>query len=419
MDKVSKVLVVDDNAANISILENIISSEYAIETALNGEQALQQIELFKPDVILLDIMMPGMDGREVSKRIRANAKNKFIKIIYVSAKSKTENDLSHKDDDYDDYISKPFTNDEVMDKLRLFTRLKATEEIEHQLQIEKKDHQELITQLKEAQEQLLQSEKMASIGQLAAGVAHEINNPVGYISSNIGSLQDYVKNIFKVIETYEQCEQDLSPGNAEKINKIKDEVNLDYLKEDITDLVTESMEGVERVKKIVQDLKDFSHVDEAEWQWANLHTGLVSTLNIVNNELKYKAEVIKEFGEIPEVECIVSQLNQVFMNLLVNAAHAIEEFGKITIATELKDEDTVSVKIGDNGKGMDEETIRRIFDPFFTTKPIGKGTGLGLSLSYGIIQKHHGNISVKSKPGEGTTFLVDIPIRQPEAQAAS
>ena len=146
---------------------------------------------------------------------------------------------------------------------------------------------------------------------------------------------------------------------------------------------------------------------------------MVSTLNIVNNELKYKAEVIKEFGEIPEVECIVSQLNQVFMNLLVNAAHAIEEFGKITIATELKDEDTVSVKIGDNGKGMDEETIRRIFDPFFTTKPIGKGTGLGLSLSYGIIQKHHGNISVKSKPGEGTTFLVDIPIRQPEAQAAS
>jgi PAS domain S-box-containing protein len=266
--------------------------------------------------------------------------------------------------------------------------------------------------LKEAQNQLLQSEKMASIGQLAAGVAHEINNPVGYISSNIGSLKKYLDDLISLLDAYEQAEEGIVMDDMkEKILKLKSEIEMEYLKDDIKELIEESLEGVSRVKKIVQDLKDFSHVDEAEWQWSDLHKGLDSTLNIVNNEIKYKAEVVKEYGDIPEVECLVSQLNQVFMNLLVNAAHAIEERGKIFIKTEVRD-GGVAIEITDTGKGMPKEVQKRIFDPFYTTKPVGKGTGLGLSLSYGIMEKHHGFIIVESEEGKGTTFTMWLPISQ-------
>ena len=180
------------------------------------------------------------------------------------------------------------------------------------------------------------------------------------------------------------------------------------------DLVGESQEGLTRVKQIVQDLNDFSHVDEADWQWADLHAGINSTLNVAHNEIKYKAEVSKEFGDIPQVECMPSQLNQVFMNLFVNAAHAIEEQGLITVRTGVKDH-AVFVAVTDTGKGMDEETRARIFEPYFTTKPVGTGTGLGLSLSHGIIEKHHGRIVLESEVGNGTTFTVWLPIKQPES----
>jgi signal transduction histidine kinase len=178
----------------------------------------------------------------------------------------------------------------------------------------------------------------------------------------------------------------------------------------------ETKDGVARVAKIVQDLKDFSHVDEAEWQWADLHKGLDSTLNVVWNELKYKAEVVKEYGELPVVECLPFQINQVFMNLLVNAAHAIEERGTITLRTGTAG-DEVWIEVADTGSGIPPENLGRIFDPFFTTKPVGKGTGLGLSLSYGIMQKHHGRIEVTSEPGRGTTFRIVLPGRQPQTGA--
>jgi signal transduction histidine kinase len=179
--------------------------------------------------------------------------------------------------------------------------------------------------------------------------------------------------------------------------------------------MSESREGINRVKQIVQDLKDFSHVDKAEWQWADLHKGLDSTLNIVNNEIKYKADVVKDYGDIPLVECLYSQLNQVFMNLLVNSAHAIEERGKITLRTFTKD-DWVCVEVADSGKGISAENLHRIFDPFFTTKPVGKGTGLGLSLAYGIVNKHNGRIEVASEVGKGTCFKIWLPVRQEVAR---
>lgn len=285
----------------------------------------------------------------------------------------------------------------------------------------KESHDELqvaYSKLQQTQSQLLQSEKMASIGQLSAGVAHEINNPIGYVYSNLGSLQKYLDVLLMVVDAYEKFEPLLEPHQEAmaSIRAMKDKADLGFLKEDVTALMNESREGITRVKKIVQNLKDFSHTgSDEEWQCIDLHQGLDSTLNIVWNEIKYKAEVNKEYGELPEVECLPSQLNQVFMNLMINAAHAIEERGTITIRTGTQD-NQVWVEISDTGKGIAPEHLSKIFDPFFTTKPVGKGTGLGLSVSYSIIQTHHGQISVVSDVGKGTTFRVTLPVKRPEQQ---
>jgi signal transduction histidine kinase len=263
---------------------------------------------------------------------------------------------------------------------------------------------------------LLQSEKLASIGQLAAGVAHEINNPVGYIFSNFGTLENYLNDLFQMLSIYEAAEKDIAPKAMAEIAATRNKIELDFLKEDIPVLMQQSKEGIARVRKIVQDLKDFSRVDASqEWQWADLHQGIDSTLNIVNNEIKYKADVVKNYGTVPEVECLPSQINQVVMNLVVNACHAIgPERGKITITTRQEGE-IVSIEVTDTGSGIPKDVISRIFDPFFTTKPVGKGTGLGLSLSYGIVKKHNGKIEVASEVGKGTTFTISLPIKHVES----
>jgi len=279
------------------------------------------------------------------------------------------------------------------------------------------DLTELNARLSEAKEQLVQSEKLASIGQLAAGVAHEINNPIGYVQSNLGALEQYLGDIFRILDAYEAAEPEIGPADTvEQLKTLRQQVDLAFLKDDIPLLMSESKEGITRVKKIVEDLKDFSRVDRAqEWQWTNLHQGIDSTVNIVASEVKYKADLFKEYGPIPEVECLPSQLNQVFMNLLLNAAHAIgEERGRITVRTGLAGEN-VWLEFSDTGSGIPEEIRQKIFDPFFTTKPVGKGTGLGLSLSYGIIQNHDGRIEVESAAGKGSTFRIILPIKHQEA----
>jgi two-component system NtrC family sensor kinase len=274
---------------------------------------------------------------------------------------------------------------------------------------------QLNRQLEDAHNHLMQADKMASIGQLAAGVAHEINNPIGYVYSNLGTLEKYVQDTFGMLDQYEQAEASIPDAAVRaKLKAARDKLDIAFLKEDLRDLMSESRDGITRVKKIVQNLKDFSHVDVSdEWHYADLHSGIDSTLNIVTNEIKYKAEVVKEYGALPEVECLSSQLNQVFMNLLVNAAHAIEERGTITLRSGTEGEE-VWVEVSDTGKGIAPEHMKKIFDPFFTTKAIGKGTGLGLSLTYGILQKHHGRIEVNSEVGIGTTFRVCLPIKQPQ-----
>jgi signal transduction histidine kinase len=278
----------------------------------------------------------------------------------------------------------------------------------------------LFSDLEVARNQALQSDKLASIGQLAAGVAHEINNPIGFVLSNFASLERYVSDLLQVVAAYEQLEP-LVPSTAAPLRQVaiaRSNADMDYLKEDLGQLLSESRDGLDRVRRIVQDLKDFAREGDMLWQPADLIRGLESTLNVVRNEVKYKAEVVKHYAPLPEVDCVPSQLNQVFMNLLVNAAQAISQSGTITLSCGAQG-DEVWIAIADSGCGMSPEVKHRIFDPFFTTKPVGTGTGLGLSVSYSIVKRHGGRIEVDSALGEGTTFRIWLPVHRTEDQAAS
>ena len=273
----------------------------------------------------------------------------------------------------------------------------------------------LNTQLTQAHGQLLQSEKMASIGLLAAGVAHEINNPIGYVKSNLHSLVQYVGDFERVLQACEAAEGSCADRAAcfAPVHAIKAEVDFEYERQDLHALLAESVAGLDRVTRIVQNLKDFSRLDcDDEWSFEDLHRGLDSTLNVVWNHLKYTCEVKKEYGSLPPVQCLLSQLNQIFLNLLVNAADAIESKGTITIRTGTQGAEAW-VEVADTGRGIPPDHLRRIFDPFFTTKAVGKGTGLGLSVSYSIVQKHNGRIEVDSKVGQGSRFRVWLPLQQP------
>ena len=281
---------------------------------------------------------------------------------------------------------------------------------------------EALSNLKNMQSQLVQTEKMASIGQLAAGVAHEINNPTGFISSNLNVLAGYDMDIGSLIEQYRALVSDLRSGTSAsagegrssisellaRIAEIEKEIDIDFILDDIMNLVGECKDGTERIKKIVLALKDFAHPGEDKMCVADINKGIESTLNVVWNELKYKAVVTKNYGDLPLVECYSQQLNQVFMNILVNAAQAIEKQGEIRISTQ-KIDGSVEIKISDTGAGIPEENLSKIFDPFFTTKEVGKGTGLGMNVAYNIIKKHNGTIDVDSAVGKGTTFTIRIP----------
>jgi two-component system NtrC family sensor kinase len=271
-----------------------------------------------------------------------------------------------------------------------------------------------IDERKQLENQLVQSEKLASLGQLAAGVAHEINNPIGFVSSNLGSLAGYLQQLDQMLSAYRQAEEAIAAPELRKhLQSLRESIDLDFLQQDIPVLIRESKEGIGRVAQIVKDLKNFSRVDsDQQWQLASLQQGIDSTLNIVANELKYKADLVTDYQPLPEIECLPSQLNQVVMNLVVNAAQAIgPERGTITLRNGV-DGERVWLEVSDSGCGIDQEHLAKIFDPFFTTKPVGQGTGLGLSLSYGIVKKHGGQISVQSQPGVGSTFRVELPIRQ-------
>jgi signal transduction histidine kinase len=271
--------------------------------------------------------------------------------------------------------------------------------------------------LKSAQSHMLQQEKMASIGQLAAGVAHEINNPVGFVMSNLNSLRKYTEKLLAFIRSQGEALTAITGLSLERQQALREELaagrkslKIDYIADDALNLIDESLDGANRVKNIVQNLKNFSRIDESGNKPTYLNKAIESTLQIVWNELKYKATVTRDYGEIPLTVCNAGELNQVFTNLLINAGQAIREKGEITIRTWAEGE-SICLAFADTGCGMPPEISQRIFEPFFTTKEVGKGTGLGLSITYDIIKKHQGEIEVTSEVGKGTTFTVRIPVK--------
>lgn len=284
------------------------------------------------------------------------------------------------------------------------------------LQAERQALVDTIARLKQAQARLLQSEKMAAVGQLAAGVAHEINNPIGFVSSNLGSLSGYVEHMLTLLAAYDKTRTRMPAVLRATIESLPAHAELDYIREDAPELLRDCKEGLARVKRIVNNLRDFTRVDTADWASADIHAVLESALHVVSNEVKYKAEVVKEFAALPSVVCNAAQLGQVFVNLLINAAQAIEEHGTITLRTGTAP-DAVWIDISDTGTGMSAETQKRIFEPFYTTKPVGQGTGLGLSISWEIVKRHSGNLEVQSSPGKGTRFRITLPTQQAEVAA--
>jgi PAS domain S-box-containing protein len=277
---------------------------------------------------------------------------------------------------------------------------------------------EMLHQKMDMERQLIQSEKMASVGQLSAGIAHEINNPISFITSNLGTMGEYVKDLTVLITEYRnfvkmvEVEDEYLREKHLALTMLEEEMEGAYILKDLKDVVAESLEGADRIRRIVQDMKSFAHPGEDALKSTDINKGLDSTLNIAWNELKYKVKLVKKYGELEPVLCYPQQINQVFMNIIVNAGQAIEKEGVITIATS-KRRDIVHIEISDTGAGMDKDVVGHIFEPFFTTKEVGKGTGLGLNVAYNIIKKHNGTINVESCIGKGTAFTITLPIKGP------
>ena len=413
------VLVADDNpTSRLLARRGVEKGGMRVEEVADGKDALVAYNRGGHDLVVLDVMMPGLSGFEVCARIRAQTVGASVPVLIMTSLSDSASIEQAYECGATDFITKPISPQLLAHRLRYMLR---TARVERDIRQTNEELKQANSDLSETRTQLLQSEKMASIGQLAAGVAHEINNPIGYVMSNLGSLDTYVRQLFELMQEYERGRASISDAHVlSRIAAAQERVDLPFLTEDVFALLRESREGVTRVSKIVQDLKDFSRVGSAdEWCWADLHEGLESTVNIVNNEIKYKAELVRQYGTLPDVQCLPSQLNQVFMNVLVNAAQAIESKGVISISSGTSDDDEVWLEISDTGQGIAPEHLERVFDPFFTTKAVGKGTGLGLSLSYGIVKKHRGNIQVRSVVGAGTTFRITLPVRQDSVCAAA
>lgn len=309
-------------------------------------------------------------------------------------------------------IENNFYIEEAKELTKKVTAAEVQKKYVRELEEKNRTLQELYRTLQETQSQLIQSEKMASLGQLVAGIAHELNNPISFIYANMRELENYIGAIEEILKMLPQSasQPDTQQQLQERIKQLQKEYDLEFIRKDIHALIAESIEGGHRVKEVVQNLRNFSRLDEGEIKSVDLHEGLESTLLLLSNEIKNRIEVIKDYGDLPKVECQPGHINQVFMNLLLNAIQAIEGQGKIWIGTRHLG-DQVEITIKDSGKGIPENIQSKIFDPFFTTKPVGKGTGLGLSISYNIIKNHSGEITVESKTGEGTVFRIRLPVR--------
>jgi len=400
-----RVLLIEDNPGDARLVKEMLSETERIHLTkwINTlEEGLRFLLEQSVDAVILDLGLPDQSGLGVIRQITEKVPQ--LPVVVLTGNRDHELALQALNEGAQDFLFKdsltaPFLERSIrhaIERQHLVTKLKATT---HELDQANRS-------IKATQSQMLQQEKMASIGQLAAGVAHEINNPVGFIKSNLGSLSKYQQRLAEFIAVQDLA---LAENNPDKAGESRRKLKIDLLLEDIPDLIQESLQGMERIQTIVQDLKSFSRADNKEPVPADLNTCLTNTIQIAWNEIKYRSTLLREFGDLPQVYCFPNQLNQVFLNLLVNAAQAIEEQGEITVRTWHAGDD-VFISVSDTGTGIPPENLEKIFDPFFTTKPAGKGTGLGLSISYDIIRKHGGELRVDSTPGRGTTFTIQLPV---------
>ncbi|MEH1967127.1 hybrid sensor histidine kinase/response regulator [Nostoc sp.] len=424
----SLILVVDDTTTNLEIVFDILTNVgFEVITESDGERALRQVESQLPDLILLDVMMPGIDGFETCKRLKKNSATCDIPVIFMTANSDTDSKVKGLDIGAVDYITKPFHEEELLARIKTHLQLRnLTKTLEKRVLERTAALSKALKDLQESQLQLVQTEKMSALGQLVAGVAHEINNPVGFIHGNLGHASVYFHDMINIIGLYQQHYPNPVPEIQEGIAAI----DLKYMLSDLPNLISSMKEGVQRIRNISTSLRTFSRADSDRKVYCNIHDGIDSTIMILKHRLKaseYRPDiqVIRDYDKLPELECFIGQLNQVFMNLLANAIDALEEsnIGRTYIEIEAnpnlvliqttltEDKNYILIRIKDNGVGMSSDVQQKIFDYLFTTKPVGQGTGLGLSIAHQIVvEKHGGTLEVNSVLGQGSEFIIKLPI---------
>jgi len=407
----TKILIVDDERLMRSVLKMILEKNgYTIVEAENGQEALEKVIADSTiDLIVSDIVMPVMDGIQLVKELRKQGLD--VPIVMLTGESSISVAIEALRSGAIDYVIKGDSLNTI--KVVVDRALAKHQLMLKNVQLEQRVEQE-VRKSREKDLLLLQQDRLASIGQLAAGVAHEINNPIGFIMSNLGTLKGYVENLAQFTSLLQTIIDKKCSGEEQcMVSEASQKLDITYILQDIIGLISESSEGAERVKRIVLDLKDFARVDVNSFKTVDLNECVESTLNMVRNEIRYVADVAQQLGKIPPLTCNPQQINQVITNLLMNAAHSIEGRGKITVSTSCV-LDQVILSVADTGRGIPAEIRNRIFDPFFTTKEVGKGTGLGLSICYDIVKKHGGEITLTSEPGAGATFMVSLPISGPK-----
>ncbi|RCJ29464.1 hybrid sensor histidine kinase/response regulator [Nostoc minutum NIES-26] len=425
----ASILLVDDNPTNLSVLRQALKElGLNVRIATNGEEALEQVQRKLPDLILLDVQMPGIDGFETCRQLKSNLLTQDIPVIFMTAHSNTESKVKGLSVGAVDYVTKPFEQEEVLARVKVHLQLRyltcALQQTNETLEERVKQRTDA---LQKAQVQLVQQEKMSALGQLVAGVAHEINNPIGYIAGNLHQAELAVNDVLGHLRLY----QAIFPDAGHAIEENAKNIDLEYLLSDLPNMISSMKVGCDRIKNISTSLRTFSRADKDSKVLCNIHDGIDSTLLILKHRLKANEqhpdiEVITEYTELPLVECFPSQLNQVFMNILANAIDALEESNagrsfediqahpnQIRIQTQLSpDCQWVVIRIADNGIGISEEVKQHIFDQLFTTKAVGKGTGLGLAIAQQIVvEKHGGAIEVNSLPGPGTEFIINLSLK--------
>jgi two-component system NtrC family sensor kinase len=406
-----RILVVDDEECVRKLFATYLGETYSCAEAADAQEALEFLSREPFALVVTDMRMPGLSGIELLRKITERYQDTAV--IIVSGIDRTQRVMDAIRLGASDYLVKPCELDVLTisveraleRRMLLRTALRYKQDLENR-------NAELArqkTEMERLQAQVLQVEKMASLGQLAAGVAHELNNPAGFIYSNIDLLKEHIERLKRCLSDYDDVE--LPPEAAARIAAIKKEIDYDNIVADLASILSDCHIGAERIRDVVQNLRLFSRLDEAAVKRVDLNEGIESTVRLLSGYYKSGSiSLIRDYGEIPQVNCYAAQLNQVWMNLLVNATQAMgESRGEVRITTRCEGR-TVIVSISDTGPGIAPEQLKKIFDPFFTTKPIGEGTGLGLSISHGIIERHGGKIEVESTPGQGTTFTVSLPV---------